>query len=121
VAFLYLLISLLLIFGIVGAVVYFFTDMTSRVKYLVIASLLFGWLLIAGYSYYQNKKRIYHDMLYYNFTHGKELVCQAPFNQQVVVNNRYFDFVSGTMVFMGKEGSPYEGLVVPIDGCRLKK
>ncbi len=116
-AFFYLLLFLLLLFGVVGAVVYFFSDLTSRAKYTILAALILGWLLVAGYSYYQNQRRIHHDLLYYRFIHDKPLHCTTPFGQKVEVKKRYFNFVSGTMVFMGKEGSPYAELVVPIDRC----
>ncbi len=116
-AFFYLLLFLLLLFGVVGAVVYFFSDLTSRTKYTILAALILGWLLIASYSYYQNKKRIRHDRLYYLFIHGKSLHCTAPFGQKVEVNKTNFNFVSGTMVFLGKEKSPYAELVIPMDRC----
>ena len=119
-AFFYLLLILLLVFGAIGAIVYFFTDMASRMKYTVLAALVLGWLLVAGYSYYQNKKRIYHDMLLFEYNHGKVLECNDPFGKVVEVQKKNFDFISGTMVFMGKEGSPYAGLVVPIEKCRVK-
>jgi hypothetical protein len=60
-------------------------------------------------------------MLYFEYNHGKTLECKDPFGKVVKVNKKNFDFVSGTMVFLGKEGSPYEGLVVPIEGCKVKK
>ena len=117
-AFFYLLIALLLVFGIVGAIVYFFTDLTNRLKYTILASLILGWSLVAGYSYIQSKRRIYHDMLYYRFMHGKVLLCKDPFGKEIAVDRDHFNFVSGTMVFVGKERSPYEGLIVPIDRCK---
>ncbi len=116
-AFFYLLLFLLLLFGVVGVVVYLFTDLTSRAKFTILATLILGWLLVAGYSYYQNQKRIYHDKLYYLFIHGKTLHCRTPFGQKVDINKQNFNFVSGTMVFMGKKKSPYAELVVPIDRC----
>ncbi len=119
-AFFYLLLILLLLFGAVGAVVYFFTDMASRMKYTVLAALLLGWLLVAGYSYYQNKRRLFHDMLLFEYNHGAVLVCNDPFGKAIEVNKNSFEFVNATMIFMGKEGSRYEGLVVPLDKCRLK-
>jgi hypothetical protein len=120
VAFFYLLLLLLLIIGVVGAVLYIFTDMTQRVKHIIFFSLVLGWILIAIYSYYQNKKRVYLDMLYYNYIHGKELQCFTPFDERVAVDKKRFDFISGTLVFIGKEGSKLEGLIVPLENCKLK-
>ena len=120
-AFFYLLLAILLIFGVVGAVVYFFTDMTKQLKYTILSALLLGWVLVAVYSYYQNQKRIRIDKLYYEFNHGKVLVCEAPFGEKVKVDKEHFNFVSGTLVFMGKEGTKYEGLVVPIDSCEVER
>ncbi len=118
-AFFYLLLAILLIFGVVGAVVYFFTDMTKQLKYTILSALLLGWILVAIYSYYQNQRRILIDKLYYEFSHGKVLECEAPFGEKVKVKRDRFNFVSGTLVFMGKEGTEVEGLVVPIDSCKV--
>ncbi|MRI83368.1 MAG: hypothetical protein C6I00_03015 [Nitratiruptor sp.] len=117
-ALFYLLVALLLIFGMVGAVVYFFSDMTTRLKYIVLGSLVAGWLLIALYSFYQNQRRLYHERLRYRYTHGHELLCESPLGGWVVVDRKQFDFLPGTMVFVGKEGSAVAGLVVPIDRCK---
>ncbi len=117
-AFFYLLLAILLIFGVVGAVVYFFTDMAQKLKYTILASLLLGWSLVAIYSYYQNKKRIVIDRLYYEYNQGQVLKCKDPFGEIVKVDKRHFNFVSGTLVFVGKEGTKFEGLVVPIESCK---
>ncbi|WP_187647086.1 hypothetical protein [Nitrosophilus labii] len=115
-AFLYLVIFLLLIFGVIGVVVYFFTGLTKRLKVSIVLSLLLGWILILGYSLYQDKKRKLHEKLLYSFNHGKVLICK-----DVNVTNDKFNFVSGTLVFVGKEKTKYEGLVVPIDLCRVEQ
>ncbi|NPA63516.1 MAG: hypothetical protein GXO16_00940 [Epsilonproteobacteria bacterium] len=119
-AFFYLLLAVLLLFGMIGAIVYFFTDMTKQLKYTILSALVLGWILVAIYSYYQNQKRILIDKLYYEFSHGRVLECEAPFGERVKVDKNSFNFVSGTLVFVGKEGSSYEGLVVPIDSCKLE-
>ena len=118
-ALFYLLIFLLLLFGLIGGIVYFFTDLADRLKWVILSSLIAGWLLVAGYSYYQNKERIYHDMLYYNYTQGKILQCLDPYGKKVAVDKKHFDFVSGTMVFVGK--GKFEGLVVPLEQCKVRK
>ncbi len=120
-AFLYLTLLLLLFFGVLGAVVYFFTDLTNRAKYIILATLIMGWTAIAIYSAYQHHKRIIHDMLYYEYTHGNPLICKTPFGQKVTVDKKNFNFVSGTMVFVGKEGTSYEELVVPMDSCKKEE
>ncbi|BCD67744.1 hypothetical protein [Nitratiruptor sp. YY09-18] len=117
-AFFYFLLFLLVVFAIIGAVVYFFTSFTSRIKYFILAGLFLGWLAIFLYTYWQDQKRIYRDKIYYEFIHGKELMCKNPFGKEVRVKKQNFNFVSGTLVFMGKEGTPYEGLVVSIDRCK---
>ena len=113
-AFFYLLIFLLLLFGIVGVVVYFFTELTQRLKMTILLSLLLGWLLVFGYTLLQDRKRGLHEKLLFAFNHGKNLICKS-----LQVDKTNFNFVSGTLVFVGKEGSKFEGLVIPIDECRL--
>ncbi|SMC09979.1 hypothetical protein [Nitratiruptor tergarcus] len=117
-AFFYFILFLLLIFAIIGAVIYFFTELTSRIKYFILAGLLVGWAAIFAYSYFQNKKRIERDKIYYEYLHDKYITCIDPFGKKVIVNKQNFNFVSGTLVFMGKEGSRYEGLVISIDKCK---
>ena len=117
-AFVYFLLFLLLIFALIGGVIYFFTEFTSRIKYFILAALVIGWMAIFAYTYTQNQKRIARDRIYYNFIHQKPLLCKDPFGKEVVVRSDYFDFVSGTLVFVGKEGTKYEGLVVSIDSCK---
>jgi len=116
VAFFYLLIFLLLIFAILGIVIYFFTELTKRLKITIVLSLILGWALIFRYSLYQDKKRKYHEMLLFKFNHGKTLICK-----DVNITKEKFNFVSGTLVFVGKEKTEFEGLVVPIEGCEVGK
>ena len=116
-AFFYFILFLLFIFAVIAIVIYFFTELTSRIKYFILAGLLLGWIAIFVYSYLQNQKRIKRDRIYYEYLHDKNITCIDPFGKKVVVNKKSFNFVSGTLVFMGKEGSKYEGLVVSIDSC----
>ncbi len=118
-ALFYLLLLIFLVFGAVGAVIYFFTDMTQKVKYTILITLIIGWSLIAIYSYYQNKKRLYIDKIYYEYNQGKELLCEDPFGEKVKVSKKYFNFVSGTLVFVGKEDTKYDGLIVPLEKCKV--
>ncbi|BAF70371.1 hypothetical protein [Nitratiruptor sp. SB155-2] len=118
-ALLYFLLFLLLIFAIIAAVIYFFGTFASRIKYVLLFALLVGWIAIAGYSYYQHKKTVYLDKIYYEYLHSKTLQCRDTFGIQRKVNKKSFNFISGTLVFMGKEGTKYEGLVVPIDSCKV--
>jgi len=118
-ALFYLLLLILLVFGAVGAVVYFFTDMSQKIKYTILVTLVIGWGLIAIYSYYQNKKRLYIDKIFYEFNQGKELLCKDPFGEEVKVHKNYFNFVSGTLVFVGKENTKFDGLIVPLEKCKV--
>ncbi len=101
--------------------IYFVTTIGIRMKYFIITTLFIVWGMIFTYNYYQDKKRIYIDKIYYLFMHNKNLVCKDPFGQKVTVNRKNFNFVSGTLVFIGKEKSPYEGLVVPAEKCKEEK
>ncbi|MRJ02560.1 MAG: hypothetical protein GXO19_04930 [Epsilonproteobacteria bacterium] len=120
-ALFYLLLALLLLFGIVGGVVYFFTDIADQLKYIILGSLIVGWGLTALYSYHQQKERIYHERLYFEYNHGKDLLCRDPFGKEITVNRRLFNFNTGTMVFFGRDGTEVAGLVIPIDRCRVKE
>ncbi len=116
----FLLFIFILVLAVAG-LIYYVTAISMRMKYFIIATLFIAWAAIFSYSYYQNKKRIYIDKIYYLFMHDKNLVCKDPFGQDVMVNRDGFNFVSGTLVFMGKEKSPYEGLVVPAEKCKEEK
>ncbi len=114
-AFFYLLLFSLLIFGIIGVVVYFFTGLTKRLKIAIALSLFSGWLLVFGFTIYQDKTRERHKELLYAFEHQKALWCKG-----YLVDKKNFNFVSGTMVFVGREKTPYEGLTISIDECEIK-
>ena len=116
----FLLFILILVFAIAG-LIYYVTAISMRMKYFIIATLFIAWAAIFAYSYYQNKKRIYIDKIYYLFVHNKDLECVDPFGQKVIVNKDGFNFVSGTLVFVGKEKSPYEGLVISAESCKEKR
>ena len=119
-AFFYFILFLLFVFAIIGVVLYFFTEFTNRVKYFVLIALALGWLAIFFYSYHQKQRRVFRDYIYYQYLHDKNLTCIDPFGTKVIVNKENFNFVSGTLVFVGKDGSRYEGLVVSIDNCKEK-
>ncbi len=117
-AFIYFTLFLVLLFLLIAAVIYFFTNFTSRIKYFFLAALLLGWVTIFIYTYVQNQKRIARDKLLYEFRHDAHLTCIDSFGKRVQVDKNRFDYISGTQVFMGKEKTPYEGLVVPIESCK---
>ncbi len=117
-AFLYFTLFLVLLFLLIGAVIYFFTNFASRIKYFFLATLFLGWVAIFLYSYVQNQKRIVRDRLLYEFRHDVHLTCVDSFGKRVQVDKEHFDYISGTQVFIGKEKTPYEGLVVPIESCK---
>ena len=81
----------------------------------ILLSLLLGWLLIFGYTLLQDRKRELHEKLLFAFNHGKNLICK-----DVTVDKTNFNFVSGTLVFVWKEGREFEGLVIPIDECEVR-
>jgi len=115
VAFFYLLIFLLLLFALIGVVLYFFTGVTKKIKFMIILSFLIGWFLIFTYTLYQNKKRDYHKLLLYHFKHGKVLICE-----DINITKDKFNFVDGTLTFVGKEESEFDGIIIPIDKCKIK-
>ena len=116
----FLLFILILVFAIAG-LIYYVTAISMRMKYFIIATLFIAWAAIFVYSYYQNKKRIYIDKIYYLFMHDKDLECVDPFGQKVIVNRKNFNFVSGTLVFVGKEKTPFEGLIIQVEKCKEKR
>ncbi len=120
-AFIYFTLFLVLLFLLIAAVIYFFTNFASRIKYFVLAGLLLGWIAIFIYSYAQNQKRLARDRLLYAHRHEANLTCIDSFGKKVQVGKQYFDYISGTQVFVGREKTPYEGLVVPIESCKEER
>lgn len=50
------------------------------------------------------------------FTQGQTFSCD-----EADVNSSFFNFVFGTMTFVGKAKTPYEGVIVPASRCKVLK
>ncbi len=37
------------------------------------------------------------------------------------INNKSFNFISGTLVFVGQDTSDFKGQIIPLDECELPK
>ncbi|WP_200762459.1 hypothetical protein [Nitrosophilus alvini] len=112
-AFLYIAIILLLVVTLIGIVFILYTDMGKKFKIVILAAALTGWGMIYFYNSYQEDARERHKKILFDYEHGKEIRCG-----DTVVSKDKFNYVSGTMVFVGKEESEYAGLVVPLDKCK---
>ena len=112
---------ILLLLIVIAGFIYFVTTIGIKMKYFIITTLFIVWGMIFAYNYYQDKKRIYIDKIYYLFMHDKDLECIDPFGQKVLVNRKNFNFVSGTLVFLGKEKTSFEGLVIQAEKCKEKQ
>ncbi|MDE6886739.1 MAG: hypothetical protein K2P17_06855 [Helicobacteraceae bacterium] len=56
-----------------------------------------------------NKKQI--DLIF-SFNQGKELQCG-----DLIVQNKNFNFISGTLSFVGKKKTKFEDKIIPIEEC----
>ena len=48
------------------------------------------------------------------FNRDKTIICN-----EIKVNKKDFNFISGTLVFIGKEKSDFQGTMIPLDECEL--
>lgn len=115
-----------ILFIIVVALLVFLAQILSKfdiISYKMRIS--FGVLLlllavgIGIFTFFQEKQENKVNDLAQFFLQGKSLICQTN-TQEIEVNQKNFNFISGTLTLMGKEYSDYHRKTIPIKACKLK-
>lgn len=84
---------------------------------LLLASALVLAILCAGiYTLSKRQKSEHVAHLVILFSQGKSLECEG-----YEVHEQSFNFVSGTLSFVGKPNTPYHRLTLALDSCKLKE
>jgi hypothetical protein len=87
------------------------TKKNSKNLLLGVASLLF---LIIGYSMLQNRSESKNIEVLLAYNQNRAITCK-----DVALTNKEFNYVSGTLSFVGKDSSSYRGLVLSIEDCKI--
>ena len=92
-----------------------FEILSPNSRFVVGGALLFIVICIGIFTINQDKNDGYIRQLSESFLQGKNIVCKINGNS-VDVNNTKFNFVSGTLSVVGKEGEYYK-VNIPLRDC----
>lgn len=90
----------------------------TNTKLILSGSALLLILGIVLFTQKQEKQENKITNLAQEFLRGRNLKCQVG-TQNLDVNQTHFNFVSGTLTFMGKEGGEYYRKNIPLKACDL--
>ncbi|MGD9596586.1 hypothetical protein [Wolinella succinogenes] len=82
-------------------------------RYLIALAIALIVILAGSYATLQKKRSEREARLITLFRQGKSLQCQ-----EYRVNQEHFNFVSGTLSFIGKANTPYHGITLSIETCQ---
>ncbi|MCI5969517.1 hypothetical protein [Helicobacter sp.] len=68
----------------------------------------------------QDRAEAHLTQLAQSFLQGKMLECQVG-TQSLEVSNATFNFISGTLTLMGKEGGKHKRVTIPLKACIIKE
>lgn len=113
-AFIGIFIVLALAFLLIFFVLKDFGVISKKQTLIVISILVILAIIIGIYSYFQSKSDKNDMILQLAFLQGKSLECD-----NVIVNKENFNFVSGTLSFIGKKNSAMNNMIIPLSGCKV--
>lgn len=107
-----LIITLIGVFAIIFLALNLLTNLSKQDK-LKVLYLFISITIIAGvYEFFQDKSGDKNREVILKFMHGDTIVCK-----NVEVNNSNFNFVSGTLTFVGKK-SDNKNLILQVEECK---
>lgn len=74
-------------------------------------------ICIGIFTFKQDKNAAHLTQLTQSFLQGETLFCEMNTNL-LEVNNKSFNFISGTLTFMGKDDSKYKRVIIPLKACK---
>lgn len=112
-------ILLLVLFVIVGLMLAQNKDKIPRkTKIILGVCLLLIALLIGIYNSLQEKESEELSLLKNAFTHNKNLTCTFA-SRTLTISAEHFILSNGTMSFQGKSNTPYNGIIIPLQDCKI--
>ncbi len=91
------------------------TDFDSKQKWYVYAFLGVIISLMVFYQLVKEGEGNRNREVVLAFSQGKEVACK-----ETVVTNKDFNYVSGTLSFVAKEGGKYNGVLFSVEECMVK-
>lgn len=111
----YYILVLALILLLLPLLLNLMTELTREQKR-IIYIVFFIFIVLAGvYEYFKDSSGDDNRLKVIAFTQGKTLLCQG--NE---VNQKEFNFVSGTLTLNGKPDSQYKGILYKISECQIQ-
>ncbi|GMT38322.1 hypothetical protein [Helicobacter bizzozeronii] len=89
-------------------------SLKQKISAIVLLGALGAFLMF--YTYKQDRENQNQMELQRAFLRGETLICR-----HVHVNNKEFNFVAGTLSFLGKKNTPKQGMLVDLQTCMLAK
>ncbi|TLD87478.1 hypothetical protein LS66_008145 [Helicobacter sp. MIT 03-1614] len=112
-------ILLLVFFVVVGVILAQNKDKIPRKTKIVLGlCLLLIALLIGIYNILQEKESEEFSRLKSAFMHNKILTCAFQ-SRTLTISAEHFILSNGTMSFQGKSNTPYNGIIIPLQDCKI--
>ena len=110
--------KILVILAVVVIIAFIVYAVANQIKHHKTISVGLFIILIAIISIFTNNQRNTeknYAKIVNIFNRDKTIICDS-----IKVHKKDFNFISGTLVFMGKEKSDFKGQIIPLDECQIK-
>lgn len=112
----------LLTLGIIVGVIILFSkqqnNLAKRQKITLALCFVLLIALIAIYNLWQDKTDESNAALQSAYTQNKPITCEFK-EQSYIITKQSFNFSGGTMSFLGKPDSEFNGLIIPLQFCHI--
>jgi hypothetical protein len=111
--------KILVIIAVAIIITFMVYAIANKIRNHKIISILLFLILIIIISIFTNIQRNtekQHAKIINLFNRNKIIICD-----EIKVSKKDFNFISGTLVFMGKEKSDFQAQIIPLNECSLEK
>ncbi len=111
--------KILVILATVAIIAFTIYAIANKIKNDKLISVILFIAMIAMISIFTNNQKSIekkHAKIINLFNRNKDITCDG-----IKINNKSFNFVSGTLVFVGQDTSDFKGQIIPLDKCELPK
>ena len=100
--------------AIIAFIVYAVANKIKNHKIISVGLFLILIVMISVLTSTQRGVEKQHAKMMNIFNRDKTIICN-----EIKVNKKDFSFISGTLVFVGKEKSDFQGTMIPLSECKL--
>lgn len=108
------ILAILAVIAILAFSIYALANKIKNSKTIAVGLFIILIAIISILTTNQKAIEVQHTKIMNVFNIGKTISCN-----QIDINKTNFNFISGTLVFMGKEKTDFYGQMISLDKCKL--